>query len=251
MLAEEVRKTLFTKKVIKNQLGREKFLFSELKLDDAVDFRPADGDKLENEAIVYVEPRDDFFQGSNEVESKIDLDTIVSQIKGEYEARLKDEYQRGFRDAERILREEFNNELAEHIALFEQLLKNFYDEVESLRSKIEMFVVSLAVRIAEKIVKREIEKNNDFVLNQVREAIKRVIGVEKIKVRINPEDEKIIRELKPELLQILDSSSEVIIESDPGIERGGCIIESELGNVDARISTQFSLIENSLIESIR
>ncbi|MCX7761642.1 MAG: FliH/SctL family protein [Candidatus Kryptonium sp.] len=243
-------RTLFTKKVIKNQLERERFLFSELKLDDAGDFKPAGGDSVENETMVYLEPRVDSFQSSSEAESKIDFDAVISQMRSEYEVRLKDEYQRGFRDAEKILREEFNNQLAEHIALFEQLLKSFYNEVESLRSKIEMFVVSLAVKIAEKIVKHEIEKNNDFVMNQVREAIRRVVGVEKIKVRINPEDEKIIRELKPELLQILDSSSEVIIESDPGIEKGGCIIESELGNVDARISTQFSLIENSLIESI-
>jgi len=80
----------------------------------------------------------------------------------------------------------------------------------------------------------------------VKEAVKRVVGVEKIKLRVNPEDEKLIKELKPELLQMLDSTSEVIVEADPAIERGGCVVESELGNVDSRISTQFSLIENLL-----
>ena len=128
----------------------------------------------------------------------------------------------------------------------EQVLKNFCNEVESFGTKIENFVLSLAIKIAEKIVKREIEKDNDFILNQVKEAVKRVVGVEKIKLRVNPEDEKLIKELKPELLQMLDSTSEVIVEADPAIERGGCVVESELGNVDSRISTQFSLIENLL-----
>ncbi|CUU09672.1 flagellar assembly protein FliH [Candidatus Kryptobacter tengchongensis] len=243
-----MKKTLFTKKVIKNQLWKERFLFEELKIDD-LDFKNLSDADAKDESVV--ESLSDYAQNSAEKGNEVDVETIIAQVKDEYELKVREAYQRGFRDAERILREKMNNELNEHIALFEQLLKSFYNEVESFETKVEIFVVSLAIKIAEKIVKREIEKNDDFILNQVKEAIKRVIGIEKIKLRINPDDEKLIRESKPELLQMLGSASEVIIEADPGIERGGCIIESELGNVDARISTQFSLIENSLIEGIR
>jgi flagellar assembly protein FliH len=44
-----------------------------------------------------------------------------------------------------------------------------------------------------------------------------------------------------------DSVKEIVIEADGKVERGGCIIESELGNIDARISTQFALIEEALL----
>ncbi|MFN3134940.1 MAG: FliH/SctL family protein [Candidatus Kryptonium sp.] len=238
-----MRRTLFTKKVIKNLSPREKFLFEELKIDEPVeiDILKLSDENIESKIEAMQSDGVDFVQ-----DEKNNIEAMIAQIKNEYEMKIAEAYQKGFKDAEKILREKINDELREHIAIFAQLLKNFCDEVESLGTKIENFVFSLAIKIAEKIVKREIEKNNDFVLNQVKEAVKRVVGVEKVKLRINPEDEKLIRELKPELLQMLDSTSEVIIETDPGIERGGCVVESELGNVDSRISTQFSLIENLL-----
>lgn len=238
-----MKRTLFTKKVIKNLSPREKFLFEELKIDEPVeiDILKLSDENIESKIEAVQSDGVDFVQ-----DEKIDIEAMITQIKNEYETKIAEAYQKGFKDAEKILREKMNDELREHIAIFDQLLKNFCNEVESLGTKIENFVFSLAIKIAEKIVKREIEKNNDFVLNQVKEAVKRVVGVEKVKLRINPDDEKLVRELKPELLQMLDSTSEVIIEADPGIERGGCVVESELGNVDSRISTQFSLIENLL-----
>ena len=42
--------------------------------------------------------------------------------------------------------------------------------------------------------------------------MKRVVGVEKIKLRVNPEDEKLIKELKPELLQMLDSKARLALK---------------------------------------
>lgn len=235
-------------KVIKNKgyFERQKFSFEELKLEEGKDFKPVEAQNR-NVAVDVDEKR---AREDGNVKEKIDIESIIVQVRREYEAKISAAYQQGFKEAEKVLREKINDELKEQISRFEQLFKNFSDEVENLGKTIESMVISLAVEIARKIVKKEIERDDNFVINQVKDAIKRVIGVERIKLRINPEDEKLIKELKPELLQIADSTHDIIVEPDPSIERGGCIIESELGNVDARISTQFSLIENSLIETL-
>ncbi len=238
-----MKRTLFTKVIKKRNHIESKFWFEELEPDDnrnQIMIEPDTDDKSDEVNTEREELR---------VEKRVDIDEIINQIKSEYEAKLAEAYQRGFREAEAILEGKMNEKLKEQIMYFEQMLKNFSNEVESFGQKIEIIVISLAVEIAKKIVKREIEMNDDFIVNQVKEAIKRVVGVEKIRLRINPEDEKLIKELKPELLQIADSTRDIIVESDSSIDRGGCIIESELGNVDARISTQFSLIENLFIET--
>ncbi len=243
-----MKRTLSTK-VIKDKgyFERQKFTFEELKLEEKKELdllelpRQSNTIAPENDAKLVYDDKN--------VEEKIDVENIIAQIKSEYEAKLAEAYQRGFKEAEKALKAKINDELKEQISRLERLFKNFSEEVENLGRTIEDVVISLAIEIAKKIVKKEIEKDEDFVIGQVKDAIKRVIGVERIKLRINPEDEKLIKELKPELLQIADSTRDIIVEPDPSIERGGCIIESELGNVDARISTQFSLIENSLIET--
>lgn len=236
-------------KVIKGKgyFEKQKFSFEELKLEEKKDFKTPEI-QSENVAVdVDVDARQ--VHSDENFEEKIDIESIIAQLRKEYEAKILEAYQQGFKEAEKVLKARISDELKEQISRFEQLFKNFSDEVEDLGRTIESVVISLAVEIAKKIVKKEIEKDDDFIVNQVKDAIKRVIGVERIKLRINPEDEKLIKELKPELLQIADSTRDIIVEPDPSIEKGGCIIESELGNVDARISTQFSLIENSLLET--
>ncbi len=239
-----MRKTLFIKRVIKNFRFNENFSFEELEIEN----------RSETEVVEHVVSLNDDFKVDKEEISqdveKVDVERIVEEVRKEYEAKLNEAYRRGFQEAEKMLQDKLQVELNEHIQLFERILKNFYEEINGFEQKIEKLILSLALEIARKIVKREIEEDDNFIVNQVREAVKRIVGVEKIKLRVNPEDEKLIRELKPEILQMIDSSGDVIIEADPGIERGGCIIESELGNVDVRLGTQFSLIENSLIEML-
>jgi flagellar assembly protein FliH len=94
--------------------------------------------------------------------------------------------------------------------------------------------------------KREISLDGEAVVRQVREALRRIVGVETIKLRIHPDDEVLIRSHRTTLMASSDALREVVIEPDTAIERGGCIIESTSGNVDARIATQLRQIENAL-----
>ena len=98
---------------------------------------------------------------------------------------------------------------------------------------------------------REIEVDEGAVLARSREAIRKIIGVDKIKIHVSPSDEEYIREHRNELSSYADSVKEIVIEADSKVERGGCVIESELGNIDARVSTQFELIEEALLGLIK
>ena len=40
---------------------------------------------------------------------------------------------------------------------------------------------------------------------------------------------------RPEILQLFEETKSIIFEAHPSIEKGGCIIESNFGTVDARI----------------
>ena len=42
-----------------------------------------------------------------------------------------------------------------------------------------------------------------------------------------------------------------IFQSDPSIEGGGCYIETELGNIDATLSTQVSELKKRFEESLQ
>ncbi len=129
----------------------------------------------------------------------------------------------------------------------DELLRSFGELHERLRADAEETVIRLALEISARIVKREIELGSP-VLAQIREALKRILGVEKVKIKIHNADQELVRSHKNELHQTADSVKEFVVDVDDKITEGGCILESELGNVDARLETQLKQIESALRE---
>ncbi len=165
---------------------------------------------------------------------------------------LEREYQRGFEagrnHAEERLRQEFESRLALERERIGTLMKSIGEQLASYQERGERVALAVAFEVAKLIVKREVTVDNEIVLHQIREALPRVLGVERIKLRVNPQDEAMVRDHRAVILTSSDSIRDVLVEPDEKIEAGGCVIESDTGNVDARLSTQLKQIEAALIE---
>ncbi|HUI29750.1 MAG TPA: FliH/SctL family protein [Candidatus Acidoferrales bacterium] len=161
-------------------------------------------------------------------------------------------YEEGFEagktEATKLLQAEYEKKVEGIVGDFVAMVHEFSGEIEKYNREYDKAIVTLALAVARRLVAREIALDESAVLARSREAIRKIIGVERIKIHINPSDEEYIREHRNDLSSYADSVKEIAIESDNKVERGGCIIESELGNIDARISTQFDLIEEAFSE---
>jgi flagellar assembly protein FliH len=152
----------------------------------------------------------------------------------------------GRRHAEARLQEglaKIRHEEDERIAL---MMAGVSGQLHELQKTIEADAYRFALAVAERIVKHEVSVQDDIVIAQIREAIQRIVGVESIKLRVHPADESVVQAHRNAFLSSLGNVREMIIETDEGLERGGCIIESPSGNIDARISTQLRQIEAAL-----
>jgi flagellar assembly protein FliH len=114
------------------------------------------------------------------------------------------------------------------------------------QERLERDLFRFALAVAERIVRREVMMDDATILRQVKDAIRRVVGVESIRLRIHPQDEAVVRQHRPGIIASVDSLRDVVVEPDAAVEPGGCIIDSSSGNVDARISTQLQQIETAL-----
>lgn len=159
-------------------------------------------------------------------------------------------YSRGIDEGRRLAEAKFQESLAkirqeedERIAL---IMAGISGQLHELQKTIESDAYRFALAVAERIVKHEVAVQDDIVIAQIREAIQRIVGVESIKLRVHPTDESVVQAHRNAFLSSLGNVRELIIEADEGVERGGCIIESASGNIDARISTQLRQIEAAL-----
>ena len=134
----------------------------------------------------------------------------------------------------------------------EPFLNNFYQallELERVKSEIcvnaEKETIDLALAIAKKIVGHEVSMNKDFVLGVVKDALKKSVDNDKITVRINPSDLQFIKDARIQFSDYVDNIEKIAFEEDKTILNGGCVIETSLGEIDARIDKQFQAVEEA------
>jgi flagellar assembly protein FliH len=187
------------------------------------------------------------------------IEEIVEQkpAKPEYDfsSLVKTEYDKGFeagkKSAIKIMENEFKKKLFSGVKGLFTLTENIRKEFNDYKINLDNHIITLALAIASKIIKKEISIDNEMVISHVKEAINKIIGVDSLIIYINPNDEEILRNYKNEIIDKFDSIKDLSIQVNEKIEVGGCKIESRLGNVDARIETQLSVIEEALRENVR
>lgn len=122
-------------------------------------------------------------------------------------------------------------------------------DLESLHRRacreIEKEMVQLALGVARKIVGREVQTDVEVVAGIVREAVNRVEHAEQITIRMNPGDMQRLAELKPRLLEQLAEAGRARFEADAAISSGGCRVESDSGDIDARVEQRFKVVEEA------
>jgi len=110
---------------------------------------------------------------------------------------------------------------------------------------VEADLVQLALAVARKIVGRDVSLGPDAVTRIIREALTRVEHAGRITIKLNPADLELLADIKPQLLSGLPEAGRAVFEADEGIARGGCLIETDGGEVDARIERQFQVVEEA------
>jgi len=170
------------------------------------------------------------------------------------EARLKvseiekEAYEKGFVEGQKA-----GSELGEKTA--EALVKQYSVSLDALnRLRTELFttsereVIRLALEIARKIIKREVAIDEELILALVKVALDRVADQALITIRVNPKDHHAIERHRAAAPDSGTLSQSVKLVEDPLIARGGCIIETESGTIDARIEEQLREIEKGFFE---
>jgi len=109
----------------------------------------------------------------------------------------------------------------------------------------EKEVISLAMGIAKKIVGHEVTVNKNVILNVLKQALKKTIDSDKIKIRVNPNDLQFLKTQKDQFAHLIDNMGSVSFKADETILKGGCLIETNSGDIDARIDKQIEAVDEA------
>ena len=158
-------------------------------------------------------------------------------------AAERDAFARGYAQGERAGRES----AAQHGETMVRRLVATIEEIASLRAgmmrKTERELVRLAVAMAERIVRREVEGDAEMLTAMARVAIDRLGENVAATIHLNPADYDAMMAVR----QGTPFPGSVQVVSDPQVGRGGCLVKSAFGVVDAGIDTQIREMSQALL----
>ena len=171
-------------------------------------------------------------------QAKSEAQKIIERAQVEAERIMAEAREEGRREG----RDEANARIEEALVTLNEAVK----ERKKILKDAESEILRLALKVAEQIIRSEVSMHRDVSLNIVAEAIGRISDREQIIVRASHEDAEYLKRFKDRLSGLLDGVKSFSIIEDSNIEAGGCVIETNLGFIDARIATKIKSIEEAL-----
>ena len=138
---------------------------------------------------------------------------------------------------------------AEGLAEWNRILVDTSRRAEDLTKSWEETMLRLSVRVAEKIVGEQLRLHPDSIVEIVREVLKNVRPGKRLTIQVNPSEAARVRARMDRLKEGL-GMSEIEIVAASSVPAGGCMIDSELGIIDARLETQLKCLEEILVRGI-
>lgn len=181
-------------------------------------------------------------------EARREADELLAEAKRGAETERKANEKRGYDTG----REEG---FAEGRAEAERLVERLHVVLERAQAKrteilveTERQLVDLVLLIARKVVKVISENQRSIVISNVIQALRKVKGRGNVIIRVNLDDLKLTTEHVKDFIRIIEGVKEVTVQEDSTVDRGGCIIETEYGEIDARIASQLAELEQKIME---
>jgi flagellar assembly protein FliH len=109
---------------------------------------------------------------------------------------------------------------------------------EGLADALERAAVDLALRIAEQALHAAVAADPEHVVGAVRGALRRLVERDRTLVLVNPADLELVRGATAGLVSELGGIEHCEVQAERRVERGGAIVRTAEGEVDATLETK-------------
>lgn len=191
--------------------------------------------------------KDPIEEMDNFISEKGPIAALWLKVKEQMKANIEIEKQKSHMEGMQASFEEAKSEVAHEINTLQSIISAFADESLNAVSDFEHSLLKLSIKIAEKVINKKIEDEDDIVMSVVRNALKTIKDSTEITVLLNPNDLEVLS--KYEEFKSYEKRK-IKFVTDERVDSGGCKIHSDWGVIDAQIDTQLEEIYTHLAAKI-
>lgn len=155
-------------------------------------------------------------------------------------------YERGRRDAEAALAQQLRQQQAQWQALEQGVLSALRDAVPQVIRETEQALTLLALEAAQRLV-AGLPVSVQMVEAAVREALTQAQDSAELHLYLHPEDVELLRQADSAFLRPTEPDRRIHVHASPEITRGGCLVRTRFGIIDAQRETRAELLKKALL----
>jgi flagellar assembly protein FliH len=177
--------------------------------------------------------------------------SIVAAAEADAERIRSVARQQGHAEGYDAGRAEAHAELQPIFAAMSEAIERLREQEAIVADTVEAQAASLAVEIAEKVVAGTLAVEPERVLDVVRGALRAIVERERIVIQVNPADLELVRESMSEVAGSLGGIEHVDVQEERRVPRGGALIRTQVGELDARIATKLGRAREAVEAQLR
>ncbi len=169
-------------------------------------------------------------------EAKVEESSIFEKAKSD---GLKHGQEEGFKQG--------NLEAERLIERIHKIIEAIQAKRQSILDETEQQIVNLVILISRKVVKIMSDNQKSVIMSNVVQSLKKVKGSGDVTLRVNLQDVSLTTEHINDFIKQVENIKKIFVVEDSSVDKGGCIVETDFGAIDARISSQLSELETQIL----
>lgn len=181
---------------------------------------------------------------------KMAEELALNKIQEIQENSYKEGYELGLDEGLKKAYQEKNSELISKLDEFESLMERITQIKKDLEIHNESHLVRLIYHMVERVSLRHVELDNNILVDVMRQSLSLAQDEENVVVQVSKSQYEFIEDLKKQTAREFDFLRKITLEPNENITAGGCIVQTNYGEVDSRTEQRLEKLWNNLKESL-
>jgi len=114
----------------------------------------------------------------------------------------------------------------------------------------ENLVVDLAVAVARRVTGIQVEMDPKVLMTTIHTALEHISDHSSLVIKVHPDDLNTARRFARRWVEKIDAEAVLRVVAGDTVERGGCMVEGQSENADARLEEQLDVLHTALREAV-
>jgi flagellar assembly protein FliH len=186
---------------------------------------------------------------SKSVEEQVE-ERVLECLKEAQEGAYQEAYQLGLDEGRKEAFAQMKVQIEERLQKMDEMLTAISNLKKELVNHNESHLVQLAFHMAKRLAAAEISANPELIKDVIRQAAELAQHEEQLVIQVHPKQMEFLENLKAAQNRDFDFLKKAKFEPSEVVGMGGCIIQTNYGEIDARLEERVEKLWVAILDNI-